>query len=52
MWNSEDSDLWDQHGWVPYGAIREASKIYEGNSIDPQQAYDIEIAQALLKQGT
>jgi hypothetical protein len=51
MWNAEDPALWETHGWVPYGAIREASKIYEGKTIDPKQAYDIEIAQALLKQG-
>ena len=51
MWNSEDPALWETHGWVPYGAIRKASKIYQGKTIDPKQAYDIEIAQALLKQG-
>lgn len=51
MWKSDDTALWETHGWVPYGAIREAAKIYKGGAIDPKQAYDIDIAQALLKQG-
>lgn len=51
MWNSEDPELWKTHGWVPYGAIREAAALYDGKTIDPKQAYDIEVAQALMKQG-
>lgn len=51
MWNSEDPKLWKTHGWVPYGAIREAAAVYDGKTIDPKQAYDIEVARALMKHG-
>ena len=52
MWNSEDPELWKTHGWVPYGAIREAAAVYDGKTIDPKQAYDIEVARALMKHGS
>lgn len=48
LWNQEDPDLWDKHGWVPYGAIRQATAMYSGQNFDPQQAYDIKVARALL----
>jgi hypothetical protein len=49
MWNSEDPELWAEHGWVPYSAIKQASEIYQGGNFDPKYAYDIELARALLK---
>lgn len=48
MWSAEDPKLWEEHEWVPYGAIKKAMDMYEGKTIDPKQAYDIEIARALL----
>ncbi len=50
MWNSEEPDLWKEHEWVPYGAIKKAAEMYQGNAVDPGQAYDIELARALLKE--
>ena len=50
MYNAEDPALWEEHGWVPYGAIQKATDMYQGDTIDPKQAYDIEIARALLKE--
>jgi len=50
MWNAQDPELWEQHGWVSYQAILEAAEIYDGKTLDPKQAYDIEIARALVKQ--
>jgi len=50
MWNADDPALWTQHDWIPYGAIKKATEMYDGKTIDPGQAYDIEIAQALLKE--
>jgi len=50
MWSSEDPKLWEEHDWVPYGAVKKATDMYEGKTIDPRQAYDIEIARALLKE--
>ena len=48
--NEDDPQLWEEHGWVPYGAIKEASRIYSGDRFDPGEAYDIRLAQALLKE--
>ena len=50
MWNSEEPALWQEHEWVPYGAIKKAAEIYQGDTVDPRQAYDIELARALLKE--
>ncbi len=51
LWNSEDPDLWKEHDWVPYGAIRQATRMYKkGSDFDPSQAYDIRVAEALLKE--
>ena len=50
MWNADDPELWDEHGWVPYDAIKKAQGIYEAKDFDPKQAYDIQIAQALIKE--
>ena len=50
MWKADDPELWNRHEWVPYGAIQKAAEMYEGGALDPMQAYDIEIAKALLKE--
>ena len=50
MRNEDDPGIWNDHGWVPYSAIEKASAIYDGDAIDPKQAYDIEIARALVKE--
>ncbi|MBW2603622.1 MAG: hypothetical protein JRE28_04800 [Deltaproteobacteria bacterium] len=50
LWNADDAKLWEEHGWVPYGAIQKASNIYNGKSgFVPNQAYDLNIAKALLE---
>lgn len=48
MWNADDPQLWEQHDWVPYEAIRRAAEIYTGKNFDPRRAYDIDAARALL----
>ena len=50
LWNPDDSKLWEEHGWVPYGAIKQAAGIYRGGSFDPNKAYDIDIARTLIKE--
>ncbi len=50
LWNADDPDLWEEHGWVPYGAIKKAAGMYRSNNFDPNQAYDIEIAKTLIKE--
>ena len=49
LWNAQDPDLWEAHGWIPWEAIQKAAALYEGKTFDPRQAYDIELAKALLE---
>jgi hypothetical protein len=49
LWNAKDPKLWEEHDWVPWGAIRKASAMYaRKGAFDPIQAYDIRVAEALL----
>lgn len=48
LWNQDDPELWEEHGWVPYGAIRQATAMYTGKKFKPGDAYDIQAAKALL----
>ena len=50
MWNSDDPELWVEHGWVPFQAIRQAAAMYEGKEFDPNAAYDIQAANDLLSE--
>jgi hypothetical protein len=50
LWSQDDPKLYDQHGWVPYEAILAAADLYEGKAFDPKSAYDIDLAEALLKE--
>ena len=51
LWNADDPQLYDDHGWIPYEAIKQAAAMYEQkNDFNPNEAYDLEIAKALLKE--
>lgn len=52
MWNADDAEMWDTHGWVPFGAIRQAMEMYQKNAggFDPRRAYDIDLARALIRE--
>lgn len=52
MWNADDDRMWDEHGWVPYTAIREATALYEQSEtgFDPRRAYDLDAARALVEE--
>ncbi len=52
LWNANDLDLWEEHGWVPYGAIKKAAGMYKPNTgnFDPNQVYDIKVAKMLIKE--
>ena len=53
LWNLNDPGLWEKHGWIPYEAIMQASKMYKkANDFDPEQAYNAEIAKAVLEEGS
>ncbi|MBW2107331.1 MAG: hypothetical protein JRI36_01520 [Deltaproteobacteria bacterium] len=49
LWSTDDEKLWEEHGWVPYEAVEQATAMYEGKNFDPGRAYDIEVARMLLK---
>ena len=48
MWNDADPELWKQHGWVPYDAIRMAATMYKGDKFDARRVYDISVAKELI----
>jgi hypothetical protein len=50
LWSADDPQLWEQHGWVPYTAIKMARNMYTGKNFDPRAAYDINVARALLEE--
>ena len=51
LWNADDLQLWEQHGWIPYGAIQQAAGMYgKKGGFDPHQAYDLDVAEALLQE--
>lgn len=51
IWNSAIPELWDEHGWVSYDAIRKAADMHKRGSggFDPKKAYDIKIARHLIE---
>ena len=49
LWNKDDAKLWEEHGWVPHEAILQAKKLYNGKQFGPNSAYDIKLAEALIK---
>lgn len=48
LWNAEDPELWQAHGWVPWEAIEKAAELYTGDQFDPRQAYDLDLARTLI----
>lgn len=50
LWSAAIPELWDEHGWVPYDAIRRAADMHKRGSdgFDPKRAYDISIAERLF----
>jgi hypothetical protein len=52
MWNQDDDHLWKAHGWVPYSAIVAARQMYTGNGFDPDTAYDLATANALIEENS
>ena len=48
--NSDDPGLWEEHGWVPYEAIKQATAMHKNKNFDPNQAYDIDVAKVLLEE--
>ncbi len=51
MWNQDDPQMWDDHGWVPYSAVTRAAEMYDKKNFDPKRAYDIHVAREVLEAG-
>lgn len=51
LWNADDPELWEEHGWLPHDVIMQAAVVYTGKAFAPNQAYDIQLAKMLLKEG-
>lgn len=49
MWNQDDENMWQEHGWVPFDAVIQAADMYTGKNFDPKKVYDIHIARALIR---
>jgi hypothetical protein len=49
LWSQDDAKLWDDHGWVPWGAVKKAMNMYSGEDFSPQQAYDLDMAKFIIK---
>ncbi len=50
MWSADDEEMWASHGWIPYGAIQEATSLYDGKTgFDPRRAYDLDMAHELIR---
>ena len=50
MWNQDDPQMWEEHEWVPYSAITQAAAMYKGGAFDPNRAYDLHAALALIRE--
>ncbi len=50
MWNADNADVWERHGWVPHEAVMQAAMMYrkKPGGIDPRYAYDLNVARALI----
>ena len=48
LWNQDDPQMWELHGWVPYAAIEKAKAMYQGGPFDPKRAYDLTLARAAI----
>ena len=48
LWNQDDPQMWEDHGWVPYSAIVQARAMYKGGPFDPDKAYDVAAAKSLI----
>ncbi len=52
MWDQDDETLWEEHGWVPWSAIQQASELYEKEGRKgrpPIHLYDMDAAIRLIR---
>jgi hypothetical protein len=46
--NSDDPGLWEEHGWLPYEAIKQAAALKKNKGFDSKLVYDLNMAKVLL----
>lgn len=49
LWNNEDDLIWEKHKWIPMEAIRQAAAMYGEEKPDPLKLYDLQVAEAVLR---
>lgn len=53
LWQEDLPEVWERHGWIPYGVLQDAARLYreERNAdADPLRIYDINVAELLLRE--
>jgi hypothetical protein len=50
LWSRDEPNLWEEHGWISHEAVVLAAKRFEKKAFNPNQAYDIAVAKALLNE--
>lgn len=49
--NDKDPQLWAEHGWLSYEAVRQAAEMYNRrNGNDPLRLYDFDVALHALQE--
>jgi hypothetical protein len=48
LWSEADPALWEDHGWLPWEAVRQAMALRTPKDFDAKRAYDPEVARAVL----
>ncbi len=50
LWNRHEPRIWNEHGWLPLGVIKEAAERYSDREPDknPLLLYDEQVARSLL----
>lgn len=52
MWDAEHEEVWTKHDWIPLSVIRMAAELFrsEHKDSDPVSLYDVDVAEALLRE--
>jgi hypothetical protein len=53
LYSSENPEVWERHGWVPYSAIKQAAELYKKErdpSRNPLGLYDLDVAKRILQE--
>lgn len=54
LYSSANPQVWEQHGWLPYEAVKQAAELYKEERSperNPLGMYDLDVARRVLKDG-